>query len=196
MEAPVNMMDCIVEPRYDTALIPVGGAAQLNFFQIPIGQGVSSFQPNAGVLAKTNRDTNMVLAGQLPGGYMFDLLGFRISPAWNISDNDMHFALNGALFTFVIGSKPFLTVPATCIPQGNGPFGSGASMNSMGNPVLKNSYSVGKKPLRLTQTQNFSCQLSWPGGVHATTTVNALGQPAPGIPITVYLDGYLYRPVQ
>lgn len=196
MEAPVNMMDVIIEPRYDTALIPQVGIAALTFFQLPIGQGLSTFQPNAGVLPKTNRDTNMVLSGQLPGGYMFDLLGFRIAPAFNCTDADLHFALNGALFTFVIGSKPFLTVPASTIPQGNGPSGSGASMNSSGWPLLKNMYGVAKKPLRLTQTQNFNITLTWPGGGRATTTADALGQVAPGLPITVYLDGYLYRPVQ
>lgn len=198
MEAPVSMMDCIIEPRYDTVLYPAGGSTLLTFFQIPYGQGVGSFQTAAGVLPKTLADTNMTLSGQLPGGYMFDLLGFRLMPSFDVTDADLHGILNGAVFTFITGSKPFLTVPARTIPQGNGPAGSGASMNSNGWPLLKNMYGIAKKPLRLTQTQNFSVTLTWPSGqLHPATTADAAaGGHLAGLPLTVFLDGYLYRPVQ
>lgn len=198
MQAPVSMMDAIKEPRYDTALYPAAGATQLVFFQNPIGQGVSCFQTAGGALPKNLSDTNMVLSGQLPGGYMFDLLGFRIMPSFDITDADLHTILNGAVFTFIIASKPFLTVPARTIPQGNGPSGSGASMNSNGWPVLRNMYGVKDKPLRLTQTQNFQVTLTWPSGqLHPATTADAaIGGHLAGLPITIFLDGIYYRPVQ
>lgn len=200
MEAPVSMMDCIIEPRYDTVLYPAAGSTQLVFFQVPIGQGATSFQTTGGGVGipKNLSDTNMVLSGQLPGGYMFDLLGFRLMPSWDITDADLHLILNGAVFTFITGSKPFLTVPARTIPQGNGPSGSGASMNSNGWPILKNMFGVAKKPFRITQTQNFSVTLAWPSGqlTPATTATPVAGGHLAGLPLTVFLDGYLYRPVQ
>ena len=195
-----NYLDVIVEPRYDTVLYPAAGAGQLAFFAVPKGQGNSVFQTAGGaVTAKTAADTNMDLAGQLPGGYNFKLLGFRVMPSWDITDNDLHFVLNGAVFTFLIGSKPFLTVPLRTIPQGNGPFGSGAAMNSNGWPALGNSYSIAKKPQDILQTQNFQVVISWPNGqlMPCTTTAGAMvGGHLLGLPLTVFLDGFLYRPVQ
>lgn len=196
-----SYLDVIVEPRYDTVVYPNTGAGQLVFFAVPKGQGNSAFQtgPAGAVTAKTLADTNMDLAGQLPGGYNFKLLGFRVMPSWDITDSDLHFVFNGAVFSFLIGSKPFLTVPLRTIPQGNGPFGSGASMNSFGYPVLGNSYSIAKKPLDILQTQNFQVVISWPNGqlMPCTTTSAAMvGGHLIGVPLTVFLDGYLYRPVQ
>ena len=84
------------------------------------------------------------------------------------------------------------------VPQGNGPSGSGSSINSNGFPTLANSYSVRFKPLELEPTVNFQVQLSWPPGqLHPCTTADAaVGGHLAGIPFTVFLDGFLYRPVQ
>lgn len=203
MPAIQDVLDVIVEPRYDTVVIPAVGATLLTFFALPRGQGVSAWQTAAGLLPKTSADTNMDLAGQLPGGYNFKLLGFRVMPAWHISDNDIHFVINPLVFTFTIGSKKFLEVPLRMMPQGNGPNGSGASMNSMGKPVLSNSYSIAKKPLDLLQTQNFQVTITAPSGqlTPSTTTsfvggANMVGAGLIGLALTVYLDGFLYRPVQ
>jgi hypothetical protein len=189
--------DVIVEPRYDTALYPAAGATLLTFFALPRGQGVSNFQTAGGAIAKTYADTNMDLAGQLPGGYYFHLLGFRIMPSWDISDADMHGIFNGGVFQFIIASKPYLTVPMRTVPQGNGPSGSGASMNSNGYPTLANSFSIRLKPLDLEPTMNFQVTLTWPAGqLHPATTADAaVGGHLTGLPLTVYLDGFLFRPL-
>jgi hypothetical protein len=199
MKGISDYLDVIVEPRYDTVMIPAAGATLLTFFALPKGQGVSAWQTAAGVQAKTYADTNMDLAGQLPGGYNFKLLGFRVMPAWDMTDNDLHFVINPLVFTFLIGSKPFLTVPLRTIPQGNGPFGTGASMNNLGYPVLGNSYSIAKKPLDLLQTQNFQVTITAPSGqlTPSTTTKGGMvGAGQVGLALTVFLDGFLYRPVQ
>lgn len=190
--------DVIVEPRYDTVLYPAAGATLLTFFALPKGQGVANFQTAGGALVKNAADTNMDLSGQLPGGYNFHLLGFRVMPSWDVTDADLHGIWNGAVFTFIIASKPFLTVPLRTIPQGNGPAGSGASMNSSGWPMLANSYSIAKQPLDLLPTQNFQATITWPSGqLHPATTADvAVGGHLTGLPITVFLDGFLYRPVQ
>lgn len=191
--------DVIVEPRYDTVLYPAAGATQLLFFSLPRGQGVSCFQTAGGGLAKTLADTNMDLAGQLPSGYQFKVLGFRVMPSWDITTNDIQFVFNGGVLQFLLGSKPFLTVPMRTIPQGNGPSGTGASLNSNGYPTLQNNYSVRLKPFDLPSNANFSVTLLWPSGqlTPATTTSGAMvGGHLAGLPLTVFLDGFLYRPVQ
>jgi hypothetical protein len=190
--------DVIVEPRYDTVLYPAAGSTLLTFFALPRGQGNTSFQTAGGAaIAKTYADTNMDLAGQLPGGYYFHLLGFRIMPSWDITDADLHGTFNGGVFQFIIASKPYLTVPMRTVPQGNGPSGSGASMNSNGYPTLANSYSIRLKPLDLEPTMNFQVTLSWPSGQlrPCTTADAAVGGHLAGLPLTVYLDGFLWRPL-
>lgn len=198
MAAIQGYKDVIVEPRYDTVLYPAAGATLLTFFALPRGQGASIFQTAGGAIAKTSADTNMDLSGQLPGGYWFNLQGFRLMPSWDITDADLKAILNGCVFTFIVASKPFLTVPARTIPQGNGPSGSGSSLNSNGYPVLANSYSIRLKPLELEPTVNFQVTLTWPSGqLHPATTADAaVGGHLTGLPLTVFLDGFLYRPVQ
>lgn len=196
MKGISDYLDVIVEPRYDTVLLPTAATpALLTFFAVPLGQAGGVFIP-AAAGAKTLADTNMDLAGQLPGGYNFKLLGFRVQYGWNMSTQDLQTVINGAVFSFVIASKPFLRVPLRNIPSGNGPVSTAAAVNSSGWQVLSNGYSIAKKPLDLLQTQNFQVTISWPGGAVAPSTVGATCQAAAGLPITVYLDGFLYRPVQ
>ena len=191
-----DYLDVVVEPRYDTVLLPAAGAGLLTFFAVPQGQPGAVFQIAGAALAKSLADTNMDLAGQLPGGYNFKLLGFRVMYGWNMSTQDLQTVINGAVFTFTIGSKPFLRTQLRNIPAGNGPVSTAAAVNTSGWQMLSNSYSIAKKPLDLLQTQNFQVTITWPGGAVAPTTVGATCQQAAGLPITVVLDGFLYRPVQ
>jgi hypothetical protein len=190
--------DVIVEPLYDTVLYPAAGAALLSFFILPLGQGVSVFQTPAGVVAKTYADTNMQLAGQLSAGYYFKLLGFSVQPSFDVTDADLHGIWNGGVFTFTSLAKDFLKVPLRKIPQSNGPMGSGASMNSSGYPLLKNIYSIGNQPLDIGPSQSFGATLQWFSLLpHAATTADgANGGHTAGLPFTVYLDGFKYRPIQ
>ena len=197
-QAPVEFKDVIVEPRYDTVSV-VTGTSILTFFQNPVGQGVGSF--GAAAAAKTLADTNMDLPGQLPAGYSFRIMGFRLAFPWSAIALDFGLVLNGCVFSFVVGSKPFVTVPARTIPSGNGPFASGsnvaaatAAFQNSGWPMMGNSFSTTTKPLDLKATENFKVTLTWPG---TTPTITQTGFiPTPGLPLTIYLDGFLYRPVQ
>jgi len=197
-----GVVDVIVEPRYDTQTILAAGALTLTFFQVPIGQGQSAF--GAAGTTKNLSDTNMDLPGQLPAGYNFKITGFRVQPAFTLTAVDARQWTAGAWFEFTIGSKPFLRVPLDTIPAGVGPYAAVAAFDaatsaanraaSHGIPVLSNGYGVGRKPLDLFQTQNFNVQLRWTALSPVTSIVPT--QVAAGLPIRVYMDGYLTRVVQ
>lgn len=200
MRTVSDMLDVIVEPRYDTQTIPAAGATLLTYFAVPIGSGATNF--GAATIAKNLADTNMDLASQLPAGYNFTLLGFRIMPTFNVTQADITLAFNAAVFTFTIGSKPYLRTPVRTIPAGNGPSGfytqaaaATAAIVSNGWPMLTNGFSIGRKPLLLQQTQNFQATITWPVAAVAVTTTIA-GQGTAGLPVTVFLDGFLKRIVQ
>jgi len=188
----LQVLDIIVEPRYDTNFIPAAGTQQILFFTQPVGQGTSVW---ATASSKTIADTNMDLAGQLAAGYNFVILGFRLMPSFNLTVADATLALNGAAFVFTIGSKDYLRVPARTVPAGMGPFASTTGVVGHGWPAIQNGFSISRQPLDLAQTQNFSARLVWPGGGQAVTTTMAGGTTvgAAGLPITIYLDGFLKR---
>lgn len=204
-----QLLDVIVEPRYDTNTIPLAGSLSLTYFALPIGQGQSSF--GAAGVTKSLSDTNMDLAGQLPAGYNFRILGFRAQPAFNmvgsvggaISSGDAGNWSFGGVLIFTISSKPYLRVPLDTIPAGVGPFGatqsnvaaSTSSLAAHGWPALSNAFTIGKKPLDLSQTQNFQTTLTWPTLV-PVTTVKPYATATAGMIVRLYLDGFLYRPVQ
>jgi len=185
-----EIRDVIAEPRYDTVSIPMAGSTLLTFFAVPLGQGTTSF----GTGAKHPGDTNMELAGQLPNPYTFTVLGFRLMFPWNIIVGDLQVAINGAVFTLVIGAKTFLRVPARTIPAGNGPFMGGgitasgtSAVLTNGWPSMQNGFSIGKKPLVLSPTENFQITLTWPGGVQTLSAA---------VPATIFIDGLLRRGAQ
>ena len=205
--ADAQVVDVIVQPLYDTLNIVAAGTLLLNYFATPLGQGQSAFAA-AGV-AKSISDTNMQLAGQLSAGYNFDLLGFRIQPSFNIGViaagalvNDATTWSFGGVFTFTIASKIYCQVPIDTVPAGMGVTGfattttaaTGQSAQSHGVPHISNSFTIGKKALRLSQSQTFNATLSWPIVVPNTSVTPTAA--ADGIPVRVYLDGNLIRPVQ
>jgi hypothetical protein len=71
-----STQDEIYNPQYDSAVYPAAGTTQLNFFALPIGQGVTSAPGGAG--AKTENDTNLTNAGLLPLGNQFYCTGVEI----------------------------------------------------------------------------------------------------------------------
>jgi hypothetical protein len=56
---------------YDYQLYPTAGQAQMNFFALPMGQGITSSLGAVVGTAKTYADTNMEVAGQLPSPKSF-----------------------------------------------------------------------------------------------------------------------------
>ena len=192
-----DIYDVIVEPRYDTQTILAAGALQLNFFAQPVGLGSSNFSATAATV-KQYADTNLDLAAQLPSGFNFLILGFRIQPHFALTQPDANKWSSGAWFTFTIGQKPFLRVTVDTIPAGAGAYGittvATASSMAHGYPALSNAYSIARKPLLLPQTANFGATINWVA-LSPVTTVAPV-QPAAGLPVRVYLDGVLTRVTQ
>lgn len=190
MRAPSDFLNVTVQPLWDTQTIPAAGVALLTYFTQPVGQGVTNF---AAAGARTLADTNMRAGGFLPAGYNFVLLGFRVQPAFTLTAQDAGRWSIGGVLTFTVSSVPFLEVPLDSVPAGMGPSGSVATSAifalSHGWPSLSNSFNIGKKPLELSQSQDFSLTLTWPsGGIAVTSTVPA--QPVAGLPVRVYMDGF------
>lgn len=194
-----QLLDVNVQPLYDTQTILAAGALSLTYFQAPIGAGQSNFAA-AGV-TKSLADTNMTLAGQLPAGYNFRVLGIRAQPMFSMNAADAARWSIGGVLRFTIASKDYLQLPLDTVPAGAGPYGfftqamaANQSVAAHGFPSLGNAYVIGKKPLELSATQNFVVTLQWPALVTVTSTVPT--QVAAGLPVRIYLDGFYYRPVQ
>lgn len=189
-------VDVTVQPLYDTATIPAAGIATLTFFQSPLGQAGGNF--TAAASGKVLADTNMDLAGQLPSGQNFAIMGFRAQPAFTLTLADAQNWSTGSWFVFTVGQKPYLRVPTDTIPAGAGPFANtiaaGTSTAAHGLPVLANGFKVGMKPLELSSTTNFNATLNWATAQAVTSTT--AHQPAAGLPVRIYLDGFFYRAVQ
>jgi hypothetical protein len=75
--------DEVYMPLYDSIIYPAAGLLQINFFSLPIGQGVTSAPGATG--SKTEADTNMTNSGLLPQGNRFYVTGleFNLIPAAN-----------------------------------------------------------------------------------------------------------------
>ena len=192
-------VDVTVQPLYDTATILAAGLSQLQFFQTQLGQPTSAF--GAAGAGKTLADTNMDLPGQLPAGQNFAVLGFRLQPAFTMTQADAVNWSAGAWFVFTVGQKPYLRVPADTLPAGIGPHGfftqavaANAALASHGYPSLAATFNVGRKPLELSSSQNFNAALNWTTAQAVTSTIPH--QPAAGLPVRCYLDGFFYRTIQ
>lgn len=93
LTAALGKVEVIRQPIYDFILYPTAGsAAPLQFFTIPIGQGISSSSGNV-ANPKGLTDTNMQLAGQLAAPQAFWCDGIEV---------DVQPGSSGAANTFVL----------------------------------------------------------------------------------------------
>lgn len=68
-----DQSEVIRQRLYDYNLYPAAGSTQLNFFSQQVGQGIATALGAAVGSAKTQWDTNMALANQLPSGAAFKI---------------------------------------------------------------------------------------------------------------------------
>jgi hypothetical protein len=186
---------------YDTNTYAAAGQLQMQFFQVPRGQGA---------VPKTLADTNMTLAGQLPKpqNFLAYWIELYIIPSAALSAvgaltaaafaNDvMKFYTQPASLTFRIGDKNYVEeAPLIKFPPRGGLTGFSAASDTTtaaaaGRFILD--YATNSGPLyeidpalRLVDSQNFSVVLDWP----ALVTLSADAK------IVCNLGGYLYRSVQ
>lgn len=136
-----NQSEIIRQRFYDSQLYPAAGVAQLSFFSLPIGQGITS-APGAVVgSAKTIQDTNLEMGNTLPSGksFMIESIEFLFLPGtsavantftmalpsnWNAvaaatlsnAMNDTYSFYNSGLVSLNILSKPYLTEMTQAFP--------------------------------------------------------------------------------
>jgi hypothetical protein len=73
-----DQSEIIRQRLYDYLLYPAAGQAQLQFFNFAIGQGVTTALGAVVGSTKTQWDTNMTLAGQLPSGKQYLVQGIEV----------------------------------------------------------------------------------------------------------------------
>ena len=182
------------QPRYDTEQVPsAGNAAQLIFFQRPLGQAFA-FAP---VANKTMADTNMTQASQLGTPQEFDLYGFNVRLGDTVTLADFQAVMDQGVFVFNFGqANPWLTTQLADIPTGCGPAGAvsidGAvaqvvhDLPTQGPATIKELYNftVAKKPIRIRSNETFNVTISWP---------NANPNPVVFVRMTVILRGLSYN---
>lgn len=177
------------QPLWDTVCYPILGAATLNFYTIPLGQPAVvrtplGGAPVAGVLwPKTLRDTNMRVAGIIPGEEMYEFQGFNIvfrravlpaTPELITDLADRQLIMDNGWFNFRIGTKDVFTVPSNIVPVFN-PFinttWAGAALASNGGIAPMYSF---KTPIYVSGGQTINVTLNYPGNVVVTTAVDLL----------------------
>lgn len=203
--------DVIWAPLYDSnTYVGTTGHTTLNFFALPIGQGVSSAPGNGGA-TKGLADTNMTAAGQLTMGNDFYMTGQEIvffpgenpggtpgsTTVGNFVNDTYVFSKSGVL-TLQIGSNrqyiqdgplgmfPPLTRLAVATALSGGETVT-TTINEITYAVLSGSpYSI--TPVYITATLGFQEQLTWPAAVALPSGTNAR--------VFARLDGYLIRNAQ
>lgn len=195
--------EAIRQSLYDFQAYAAAGQSTLTFFALPIGQS-----------GKTQSDTNMTLAGQLPKNQEFLIQSIEVffSPTTPTVAaqmpaafgaqvaaqiiNDSYIVGRAGNLVLTIGSKPYLQeAPLGRFPQKAAFTVDGAAADvSTAGASFQTRFAFGQwrgrpylldpAPLLLPENQNFSVSLNWPEGVQAITNPGRIG---------VILDGILYR---
>lgn len=184
--------DEIYAPLYDFANYVAAGQTSLNFFSLPIGQGVTTAPGAAGT--KTEADTNLTNGNILPRDNSFYCTGIEVvlfpgvSPgAGGVADatagqfvNDVYAIGKSGFLKLRIGGRdyivdgPLMVFPST---QGLGVAAAVATNLTAGAATFAQiNYArfVGQAytmvPLWILPNQNFSVQMIWPAAVATPST--------------------------
>jgi len=187
--------DEVYSPLYDSANYVAAGQLTLNFFQNPIGQGVTT-APGA-VGGKTEADTNMSNAGLLPAFTKFYCTGLEVQIYPGVSPggspiasaqagrfwNDVYAIGKSGWMRFRVGQRDYvLDGPLMNFPSTAG-LGGVAAVNAnlvaAADTVNQIEYArfVGQAytivPIYIESTQNFLVQMNWPAVVATPSTTIA-----------------------
>lgn len=195
----------ISQPLYSYQLYPAAGTGVMTFFQSAAGQ--------AGV---TLQQTNMQLPGQLPAGQIALITGISVdylpgtttglpitgprADAATGAANDFYTIMRSGVVRLEIGSKPYFTnAPLLANPPRSHMDASlalatnlttGAATQTIGQVPWAAGEVFRVQPMKLTNNQNFQVTITFPDGVIATPSTDALAK------IGVVLDCILWRPAQ
>jgi hypothetical protein len=217
----LGSVEVIRQSLYDSAVYPTAGAANIRFFQTPVGSGLSSSPGNAGA-AKQVADTNMQLAGQLPAPQGFWVQSIEVdfqagsSGAANTfasqlptaflavpiattqaGENDINVLYTGGSLIFTVGQKAYLQeAPLLRFPP-KARFeldsGIGSSSATTGG-TAKSKLKAGGRPYILDP--GISLMTSQNFDVTLAWPVVVATPSAFNARVMVKLDGWLFRAVQ
>jgi hypothetical protein len=177
--------DIITQPLYDSGTFTSASTTALTFFSTPLGSGTTSW---GGTAAKNLVDTNMVLAGQLPSPWTFDIFTVQVQLQPNITAADAVALMNAVSFELIIGAKTWLQIPAICLAGGAGinPSGVTTSVSSNGFPDPRSVFAL-SRPITLLENENFAGRLVWNAAVTLAVSPQA---------VRVLFGGELSRSIQ
>lgn len=97
-----NQSEVIRQRLYDFMLYPAAGLQEMNFFSLPIGQGIATAPGAAVGSPKTESDTNLNAANMLPSGQKFQIESIEVvfQPGSSAAANT--FALAYPIFSGVL----------------------------------------------------------------------------------------------
>lgn len=194
-------MEAITQPLYSYLPYVAAGPTQpLQFF---------GFVPGGTV---TSEDTNMTLAGQLPAGQNFLLMGIGVdylpgtapgrfgAQSANNQINDIYAILRRGVLTLSIGTKPYLQLgPLLQLPvrshiNGVAAVADATTAGAALQTVIAAGFADGPvftpEPLLIPTSQNFSATLAWPAGQIAIPSADAAAR------VGLQFYGTLFRSVQ
>lgn len=178
-----DQMDVQQTPLYDSFIVNAGSA--LTILTSVLFTNVGS---NAN---KTPNQTNLTRANELIAPEAFAIKQFRLRWSEDIKRVDLTNLLNGFVFEFYIGKKPYMQLPIWMCPAGGGISGfsdlTGESMYGNGWPASAAARTIAL-PLVISSKASFQGQLDGP-----SYTLNAAGT---GINFYCILEGFYARGVQ
>lgn len=195
--APGVTYDPLRQPLYDRVIFAAGAiaAGTTAFFQTPVGG------------TKTELDTNIRLAAQIPANHVFEVWSPRVvirpvqpshiaNPTASDVESDLEFFMYATFLRIRIVSQEKLLVPSYMLPAGGGPSGFAAfgttvaaqqvSMfgGSNGEPNQFAAARLDPFPIIIPPLQQFTVELTVP----VTFTTQNI------VHVWIVLDGILHRP--
>ena len=155
---------------------------------------------------KPTAQSNMTLAGQIPGDQRLVVMAIRLHIANNTAPVDVANILQNVSVVLTIRKKPMLEVPAMYIPSGLGmnlsavaqvgtaPAGSAVVLNTSNGAMHYAAIFALSRPFTIDGGESFSVKLNPDTGFNFSA--NTANPPGNGTTIYVYLDGELTRSVQ
>lgn len=217
----MGSMEVIRQSLYDSVLYPTAGAANIPFFQNPIG---ASFSVHTGAAAQVKGlwDTNMTLAGQLPApqGFWIESIELIVLPGsvstantftlQNLSNSaaaaaatvqsgahDVNAILSGGSLTLTVGTKPYLQeasllkFPPKCRMELDGDL---SSNSATAIEVVKETLRAGGRPYYIDPGVPLMTSQNF--GVTLNWPVAVATPSGFNAKIMMILDGWLFRAVQ
>lgn len=166
-----DLLRPLKQPLYDTESMPASATTAIKYFARQQGAADAS----GAIAAKTEAETNLTQAGQISVPEQFKLHGFLFETMPGVSLADFRLIYKTGLFQFLFtGTRVYLQVPITRVPEGVAPCGFAAIDGNTSNTqavevhqgcgVVSNYYNFEyrKATLQIQSAENFQAQQNYP----------------------------------